>query len=491
MGHLKRLIGQLGPHGPLIACGYALFLAFGYLAFESSSLLAALGPAAAKSQPAFLSTAIVGRMAVYAAGLALTSRPQTGTGRLVPAALVLSAGGFALVWLASDLEPYVPAAKGLAMLLAGALLLGAGAAAISLLWARFCATLDVRSVYLFVLLSLTLSLVIYGLATCLPVSAVFPIGITLLAVSALAAWRCNLARDANVGQCGCEVGDDTGVLGRPECPGSAALARLWRPTLGTAALLFMSGLMLQMPHNADLSLAQFQTTALISQAVLNIALVLPALLVRHQPSLESIYKVALPLSATGFLLLPLIWSGAGGLANAFAQLGAGMAGAILWCMLAGVARQTSLPALTVFGAALLATNAAQLAGTITGIAYADRLGQGELALTGLALAAVYLVAMMSMFLFKGRSVPANNPSDPARDAMPASDLAPARYEQAFGLTPREAEVLMQLAGGRTIAGIAHELSVSENTVKYHVKSIYQKLGVHSRNEVIALLEREG
>ena len=35
------------------------------------------------------------------------------------------------------------------------------------------------------------------------------------------------------------------------------------------------------------------------------------------------------------------------------------------------------------------------------------------------------------------------------------------------------------------------LVVSENTVKYHIKSIYQKLDVHSRDEVIDLIERSG
>ena len=58
----------------------------------------------------------------------------------------------------------------------------------------------------------------------------------------------------------------------------------------------------------------------------------------------------------------------------------------------------------------------------------------------------------------------------------------------FGLTPRESEILVHLGQGRTARAISEKLVVSENTVKYHIKSIYQKLDVHSRDEVIDLIE---
>ena len=34
------------------------------------------------------------------------------------------------------------------------------------------------------------------------------------------------------------------------------------------------------------------------------------------------------------------------------------------------------------------------------------------------------------------------------------------------------------------------LGVSENTVKSHVKSIYQKLGIHTRSELISLVNED-
>lgn len=49
------------------------------------------------------------------------------------------------------------------------------------------------------------------------------------------------------------------------------------------------------------------------------------------------------------------------------------------------------------------------------------------------------------------------------------------------LTAREVEVLRLLARGLTNAQIARELIVSLLTVKAHVRSIYNKLGVTSRS----------
>jgi LuxR family maltose regulon positive regulatory protein len=53
------------------------------------------------------------------------------------------------------------------------------------------------------------------------------------------------------------------------------------------------------------------------------------------------------------------------------------------------------------------------------------------------------------------------------------------------LTEREIEVLRLYAAGLTNAAIARRLFVSQNTVKWYAKNIYQKLDVHSRAEALA------
>ena len=50
------------------------------------------------------------------------------------------------------------------------------------------------------------------------------------------------------------------------------------------------------------------------------------------------------------------------------------------------------------------------------------------------------------------------------------------------LSPQELRVLRLLVAGLSNADIAQELVLSTNTIKTHVKSIYRKLNVNSRQE---------
>ena len=54
------------------------------------------------------------------------------------------------------------------------------------------------------------------------------------------------------------------------------------------------------------------------------------------------------------------------------------------------------------------------------------------------------------------------------------------------LTPREREILCQLAEGRSNKGIARILGITDGTVKLHVKAILRKLAVHSRVEAAVI-----
>ena len=59
------------------------------------------------------------------------------------------------------------------------------------------------------------------------------------------------------------------------------------------------------------------------------------------------------------------------------------------------------------------------------------------------------------------------------------------------LTAREREVLGLLGRGLSNKMIARELSISEHTVKFHISSIYAKLGVASRTEAMSRGARQG
>jgi DNA-binding NarL/FixJ family response regulator len=59
------------------------------------------------------------------------------------------------------------------------------------------------------------------------------------------------------------------------------------------------------------------------------------------------------------------------------------------------------------------------------------------------------------------------------------------------LTPREREVLLLVAGGRSSAQIASELVISPRTVGTHIQHILAKLGVDNRTQAAALAHRAG
>jgi DNA-binding NarL/FixJ family response regulator len=61
----------------------------------------------------------------------------------------------------------------------------------------------------------------------------------------------------------------------------------------------------------------------------------------------------------------------------------------------------------------------------------------------------------------------------------------------YGLTPHETRILNLLVEGHNYRTAAAQLNVSVNTVAFHIKSIYEKLQVHSKSEAVAKALRDG
>ena len=59
----------------------------------------------------------------------------------------------------------------------------------------------------------------------------------------------------------------------------------------------------------------------------------------------------------------------------------------------------------------------------------------------------------------------------------------------YSLTEREAEILQQLAQGRSNSDMANAMFISESTVKTHLHHIYQKFGVHKRKELEEIIAK--
>ncbi len=66
-----------------------------------------------------------------------------------------------------------------------------------------------------------------------------------------------------------------------------------------------------------------------------------------------------------------------------------------------------------------------------------------------------------------------------------------RFASEHGLTPRETEILMLFAKGRSAARIQEELVISRGTVTTHLQHIYRKADVHSKQELLDAIEGQG
>ncbi len=72
-----------------------------------------------------------------------------------------------------------------------------------------------------------------------------------------------------------------------------------------------------------------------------------------------------------------------------------------------------------------------------------------------------------------------------RMVFPFIDVGRLTNDPFAGLTPREREMLAALAGGLTNQQMAGQLAISLNTVKFHLKNLYDKLGVNNRAQAVA------
>lgn len=74
--------------------------------------------------------------------------------------------------------------------------------------------------------------------------------------------------------------------------------------------------------------------------------------------------------------------------------------------------------------------------------------------------------------------------------QPSWETLRARHMEQRGLTPREQEIALLLLKGKLLKECAADLDISTDTVKYHTKNIYRKLGINGRSELTGALEQK-
>ena len=113
--------------------------------------------------------------------------------------------------------------------------------------------------------------------------------------------------------------------------------------------------------------------------------------------------------------------------------------------------------------------------------------QGPALLPAVTLACVAVLAVVYLLVFPERELLSLSP---LLFGMSSESLEKRCQQIAAenGLTPRETEVFTLLARGRDVGYICQELYIARNTANVHRKSIYTKLGIHSQQELLSLVE---
>lgn len=233
------------------------------------------------------------------------------------------------------------------------------------------------------------------------------------------------------------------------------------------------------------------TTPTFSGALIVLALfciaVLQSIMPRNPDEREAFagtYRIALLVILAGFLFSPVL-SGSSIPGEAIILGGyLGLMAAFLALLLA-MAHIAHAPAAAIVAQGFFAAYAGEAAGVVVAngfdnVAAFDNATPVLLAFAGLAALVAYL------FLFTSRDFGA---LAAAVDEPDYTQAARERIAQTCNLSQRETEVLDLALRGRTNERIAQELFVAKSTADTHLRRIYAKCGVHTRQELIDLAER--
>ena len=210
-----------------------------------------------------------------------------------------------------------------------------------------------------------------------------------------------------------------------------------------------------------------------------------------------IYRIALPLMVAAFLILPNVGV-LGQAASDFCTSASYTAFSILiMLIMANLCYRYGMSAVWLFGIergvralfTLFGRQTEQLLGAPSfGLAGSDAVVSGLV---------VILVVAATMILFSekelssrwGVSFLGEDGAAGDRAIVKKQELANRCQELArsYGLSPREEEVLLLLAQRKTVGSIERELFIANGTAKTHIRHIYRKLDIHSRDELSDLL----
>lgn len=203
-------------------------------------------------------------------------------------------------------------------------------------------------------------------------------------------------------------------------------------------------------------------------------------------------RAPVPLMICGLLLMPTSWLFGQVASSYLISIAYTLATMSMGVLVYDMAKRTGVPVVPL----MAVSNAMQ--GFVVAGASVSRVVQHTLssAAAGGAVGALTCVVLAVSFLllFSERELASRWGIEVLARASLDDDAVPDRLAlrcdevaRTFGLTPREAQVLLELARRRPTDAIARDLVIAPGTLKVHKRHVYEKLGVHSRDELAELL----
>lgn len=214
--------------------------------------------------------------------------------------------------------------------------------------------------------------------------------------------------------------------------------------------------------------------------------------------LGPIYRVAAPVFAVGIAVLTILNEPDSAVSYFAASAGSMLIDMPTWVLLIEIARTSRFSALLIFATGRFAIHSGMAIGELVALAAPN-------SIFAFGISSIVILVIVSGFMFSGKDgslefepvaegeLPNVYPENQAAQQETPTQAVTTRVEavaQANGLTARETEVLTLWASGHGAKSIEEKLVLSSATVRTHVRHIYEKCDVHSRAELIELLEAE-
>ncbi len=467
--------------------GFSLYWAWVYLSFNSTDIVGAFPDGSPVIPVLHVTSGLTGCLS-FVIIIAFHRRIEA-SGR--PHALEWAAAALTTVGTLLYTLPSAEITQG--VVLVGAVVSGAASPVIALGWGIVYCRLDARGAAAHTAGSFVMSGALYVAVCSLP----SPLDVLAVAALPLACVASLVACDRV--RAGATQGSEAGG-GRASTPRETLASKLsdlalarggqGRLLLGIfLTMLVCGGLRVYIMHlDVDVYTDPLLMAAPIALVSL-LFLAYGASVSRTSLNLGALYRTTLPLFATAIAATAIANLPDARISFLVVTAGATLIDMVTWVLLVEVSRTTHFPALLVFAMGRLAIHAGMATGELAALRFQQDM-------TAFFAVSIVMLLVVAGYLFADRDATfAFEP--PLAQELPRSPDGqhPVTLSQGldaiagrYGLSPRETDVFRLWATRHGSRSIEERLALSPATVKTHLRHIYEKCQVHSRAELLSLIE---